>query len=253
MVGSLFFQLSFLLTQQFFGSTFNWDAPERFIPQISRVYIPIGFDNNDVSQIVVEVEFKNTCEEFGRASVFPHEEFPDVLLLHVEARRRDGFCLPVINRQPKVIDVGILPVSPEGGYRIVDFKSLDTHYGNLRVREAKSSKIDDNNYAPIDSLFVREEPNGLRRTVILSGTFSDTCMFFSRIDIGKTEEALIEILPVVDRVDSPDCERKPVPFLQPVDIPLREGRHRVNSGQYLFYVRTMNGGSFAKTDHLILE
>lgn len=252
-MGTFLLGLSFLVTHQFFSTNFNWEAPERFVPKIHKVYVPVGFDHNDVSQIIVDVEFRDSCEEFGRAAVFPHDEFPEVLLLHVEARRRDGYCLPVINRQPKVVDVGVLPISSDKGYKLVDFKSLDVSYGNLRVRQAKSSRIDDNNYAPIDNLSVVEEPNGLRRSLILSGTFMDTCMFISHVSVGKTSEGFIEVLPMVDRIDSPDCEKRPVIFQQPVNIPQREGEYRVNTGRYVFYVRTMNGGSLVRSDYLVYE
>lgn len=134
-LGTLIFSLCFIVPQSFFNHDFLWKYPESFVPRIKHVHIP-EFNNNEVSQIIVEVEFNNTCEEYGRTLVFPHEEFPNVLLLQVEARRRGETCLPTVKRQPKPVNIGVLP---PGKYKIVDFRNLETHYGDLKVHKAKTS------------------------------------------------------------------------------------------------------------------
>jgi hypothetical protein len=237
---------------QFFLASDPWNSSDRFVPPVHEVLIPIGFDDNDVVEVIVDIEFRDSCEDFYGARVIRQAELKDVLLLQIEAKRREGMCLEVINRQPFIVKIGEL-ARHESGYRVVDFKTMNRDYGKLRIRKANSSKIDENNYAPVTSLRAKEEPNSLRRSIELAGFFMDTCTFFKEVHVARTGEYLIEVLPIIDRMESPDCEKRPVAFNQIVDIPQRSGQHRVASGRYVFYVRTANGGSFVTQDYLAYE
>jgi len=241
--------LFIMLTGQFFQDPMNWSANERFNPPIKEVYVPYGFDDNDLTQVIVEVEFRDTCEEIGRAAIIPHDQEPNVLMVYVEAHKRDGFCLQILNRQIKVVDVGILP---EGNYKIRSYNELSREFSDLRVRRAKSSRIDDSTYAPVDSMIIQNDPLGLRRMITLSGTFTNTCLNFESITIAKTRKNLIEVLPVV-RIDEGDCKEKDTPFLVHQAIPDFEGEREIKTGRYLFHIRTMNGGSFNKADYLMMN
>lgn len=75
------------------------------MPKLHQVLVSIGFDNNDVAEIIVDVEFRYSCEDFYGAEIVQHSEFKDVFLLRVEARRRESFCLEVINREPFIVKV----------------------------------------------------------------------------------------------------------------------------------------------------
>jgi len=252
MIFSFILSSVFAGTQFFLASNDDWNTSDRFVPSVHEVLIPIGFDDNDLTEVVVDIEFRDSCEDFYGAQIIRQPELNDVLLLQVEAKRREGMCLEVINRQPFIVKIGELDRN-ESGYKIVDFKTMNRTYGKLRVRQANSSKIDENNYAPVTSLRAKEELNGLRRNVELAGFFMDTCTFFKEVHVAKTNGNLIEVLPIIDRVDSPDCEKRPVAFNQVVEIPQRSGQHRVDSGRYIFYVRTANGGSFVTQDYLVYE
>lgn len=250
MLGILSLVFTTAISFQFFGGDEWGQADNSFAPNIKEVYVPIGFDNNDLVQLIVEVEFSDTCQEIGRAMVLPHEDNHFVLQLYVEAHRRDGFCLQVINRQIKVVDVGVLP---EGQYEIRSYRKLHRRFSDLRVREAKTAKIDDNVYAPVDSLIIQKDSLGVRRVLTLSGTFTNTCLDVEKVIVAKTRKNLIEVLPIVSMRNDIPCVSKDVPFLVSQVIPEFEGERRITSGRYLFHVRTMNGGSFNKTDFLVME
>jgi len=247
MIGIIYGVLSAALTLQFYGNSFDWGQTQSFEPHIIHVYVPVGFDDNDLSQVIVEVEFKDTCEEIGRAVVIPHEDNSKVLQLYVEAHRRSGFCLQVVNRKIKVVDIGVLP---EGHYEIRDYKNLSKKYSELHVRKAKTATIDDSTYAPIDSLIMQKDNEGVRRILTLAGTFSNTCLAFDKIIVAKTHLHLIEVLPIVKMEDREDCLNKDVPFMIHKALPEFKGKQKITSGRYLFHVRTMGGGSFNKIDYV---
>jgi len=240
-----------MLTAQFYGvKNVNFEAQKHFEPVIRDVFVPIGFDDNDLVQVVVEVEFRDTCEEISRSAVMVHPEDPRVLLLFMEAYRRDGVCLQVINRQPKVIDIGVLR---EGRYEIRSYSNLNRKFSDLNVRRAATSRIDDHNYAPVDSLILSNDANGARRILTLTGRFSNTCLKFEQILIAKTRSNLIEVLPVIKKEERWDCEDREMPFVAHQPLPEHVGERAITTGRYLFHVRTTNGGSFNKIDTVVMD
>lgn len=244
--------LALALSFQFFGERANWVGPRSFTPKLENVFIPAGFDDNDLSQVIVEVEFTDACQEIGRAQIVPNEEFPNVLMLYVEGHRRDEICAQVLNRKIKVVDIGVLPA---GDYEIRAFNNLDQRLGSLKVHEARSSAIDDAIYAPVDSLFVAKDPLGLRNVLVLSGTFQNNCLEFDSIKMAKTRENvnMIEVLPTVKMADRTDCKNEERPFLIQQPIPETGAGYPIKNGRYLFHVRTMNGGSFNKIDRVVMD
>jgi len=218
-------------------------------PRVAAVFLPVGFDNDDVAQVIVEFEMQNTCEELGNITVIPHDEYPGVLQLYYEGFKREGNCKSASNHLVRAVDVGVLS---EGVYEIRDFKNLEKIYGLLNVRKALTAKIDSNNYAPVDSLVVHADEAGFRRLITLVGTFSNTCLHFVRdqVRIVKTADKLVEILPVIDKAENANCKEQDVPFIETFKIPEREDELAIRTGRYLFHVRTMNGRSFNKADRV---
>lgn len=249
MLASFVFTAALHLTGQFFNQPVAWNLPQRMTPRISQVYIPVGFDNNDVAQIIVEFEFKNSCEDLGNIQTVPHEDFPNVLLLYTEGFRKDDNCLQTTSHRIRPVDLGVLS---EGVYEIRDYRNLEKMYGQLSIRKAGTAKIDSRNYAPVDSLIVHADEAGFRRLITLAGTFSNTCLEFvpEQMRIVKTGEKLIEVLPVIDKANRADCMEQETPFLETFKIPDRDDALAIRTGRYLIHVRTLNGQSFNKIDHI---
>jgi len=249
MFASLILGLSTLTTGQILNQPVQWNLPQRTNPKIAAVFLPVGFDDDDVAQVIVEFELQNSCEALGNITVIPHEDFPNVLQLYYEGYKREGNCKSAVNHVVRAVDVGVLP---EGVYEVRDFKNLEKIYGLLNVRRAFTARIDSNNYAPVDSLVVQADEAGYRRLITLVGTFSNTCLHFVRdqVRIVKTGEKLVEILPVIDKAENANCKEQDVPFIETFKIPDREDALAIRTGRYSFHVRTMNGGSFNKADRV---
>lgn len=241
---------------QFFGQALEFESPKRFDPKIVNVYTPMGFNVDDVAQIIVELQFENTCEKLGPVSVFPHDDFKNVLLVHVEGIKHrpapgEKPCRRSRNAVPVPIDIGLL--DPKH-YELRNFKNLDQNLGQLRVRAEKDARIDGLQYAPVDSLVIRPDVRGYRRYFSLAGTFSDNCTTFDmeNFRVSRTTNDMIEILPAVKTFQNASCQEGSFPFFETFEIPQRQGRHRIDSGRYLFHVRVANGMSFNKIDTLLM-
>lgn len=148
----------------------------------------------------------------------------------------------------RAVDLGKLPA---GEYEIRNFKDLKQKYGDLRVRKAGTARIDESVYAPVDSLILSRDPNGLRRYITLAGMFSNDCMAFvqDQVRIARTASNLIEVLPVVAKINRDDCQERDTPFLETYALPEPDGERGIKPGRYLFHVRIMDRRkSFNKID-----
>src|SRR5690606_6916081 len=110
----------------------------------------------------------------------------------------------------------------------------------LVVRHAESGKVDEKEYAPVDSAEVGMLSHGKLRAVI-EGRFQDTCTEIDKIELSTQNGQTYELLPLIRR-------RKTAPDGSPCR--LREHRYTAHQdfdepdpGRYLLHVRTRNGKS----------
>jgi hypothetical protein len=194
---------------------------------VERLYVPVGFDDNDEIQVVVEGKFPDTCYRvaFNEVDV---DAATNVVRVRQWARKFPGICLPVILPFTAEARVGQLP---RGEYSVqangVDAEQLAVSFG---VRPGPDEFL----YAPIERARVEAKADGTLRGII-EGRFTNTCMKLDEtrvIDSGKT----IEILPIIEMVDRDDCTAAEVPFSWTFDLPGSAGEAR-----RLMHVRSLNG------------
>ena len=229
--------------------------PQRVDAPITAVHTPSGLDDNDVAQIMIEGEFPNSCYAIGRATVRARTEDLEqgIIQFHLEALKYERpKCLAVRTPFLKTVDLGILP---SGTYQILQIKDL-AKKGVLNIHKAhrdpddESSTSDDNTYAPVDAVFVKEDALGFRRLIVLVGSFTNTCMKFAEsfpVYRGPNSR-VVEVLPVVTMERDQRCLDQMVPFFHTVEVP-----DDVPNGRYVIHVRTMNGNSINKLDTLTME
>lgn len=208
---------------------------------ITAVYAPMGFDDNDNSQVIVEGEFPNTCYKVGPARVKAIRDEQKVVF-QVMAIKYQGICLEVRTPFIKVVDVGILP---EGRYQVASAGSA-VQPTVLNIHHTESRMADDYLYAPIDAAFVHKSDTGDRRILTLTGAFPNSCMQFSAdqnsVIARRTSKNIIEVLPVVEMKSGP-CLSVMVPFAKSIML-----NEEIPTGKYLVHIRTLNGQSYNKID-----
>lgn len=190
------------------------------------VFAPVGFDDNDEAEVVVDGYLPDTCYRLAKTEV---ETVPSEnrIIVRQWARRFPGVCLQVILPYTVEARIGQLPA---GDFAI---EAGGVTVERLAIKPASNPGPDDHLYAPVDTARIETLPSGT--WVTLEGRFTNTCMTWDEIQVinsGKT----IEVLPIVAMRDGSDCTATETPFSRRVQLPqtLTEGRHVV-------HVRSLNG------------
>jgi len=190
----------------------------------SEVYVPGGFDDNDVVQIVGEGMFRNSCYRPGPANAKVDQQNFTVTL-DATAYEYPGICLQVILPFERTIDLGLLG---DGTYKVMQ---NGQQISTFKVAKAKSIAPDDYLYAPISQAFFRQE-NGTSK-IALTGEFTSDCMKLDRV-LTHVEQKVIVVQPIATMQERGNCKTGKFPFSTVVSI------DNVPKGRYLIHVRSMN-------------
>lgn len=190
----------------------------------SAIYVPAGFDDNDVVQIVGEGIFRNSCYRPGPANALV-DQANYTITLKANAYEYTGICLQVILPFERTIDVGILK---DGTYKVMqDGQLMET----FTVAKARSLGPDDYLYAPISQAYFRQE--GRASKILLSGNFTNDCMKIDRIQTVVEKKVLV-VQPIITTEERPNCKVGSFPFNAVATI------ENIPEGRYLLHVRSMN-------------
>lgn len=217
--------------------------PETVQVGLQKAYVPIGFDSNDQSQLVVAGTFPNTCYQVGLSRADVDAEAKTITLTQ-EAYVYQGVCLRVIVPFDQVVELGILE---PGEYRIVD-GITQKELGAFPVARATNpgTSTDDFPYAPVRDAFITKcsEPGG--SCLILEGAFLNRCMRLKKVEVCYQSDVIV-VLPIVEMIDAREgrgCTGGVFRFQK--RIPLRE----LEDHAYLLHVRSMNGKSLNKIHYV---
>jgi hypothetical protein len=215
---------------------------EKFFDKPSFAYIPSGFDDNDITEIVIDGLFPNTCYQVGATDVFVDHDQRLITIGNEAVEAKNQICLMWLVHYQKTIPLGRLNV---GQYE-VRFKSGDKteSYGRVNVAKAKKISADDFLYAPVsDAYFVRgkkqAESEPLTHSMVLVGRRTSTCMRLKEPRIvTEASPRVIEILPLAEMIAERECKEINEPFEMRVELKdLRPNE------KYLIHIRSLNGQS----------
>jgi hypothetical protein len=148
------------LTGQFFNPPARWNLSHRIHVSIEHISIPERSDTGEATQILVELEMRNSCDELAQLQVFAHEDYPRVLQVYAEAFRKEGDCLPTTQNLTRTVDLGVLSA---GTYEIRDFINLQKLLGTLKV-DASDQKLNQQAaQAPLERLMVSANDTALSK------------------------------------------------------------------------------------------
>jgi hypothetical protein len=210
-------------------------SPETINVSFGKSYVPVGFDDNDRTQITIEGSFPNTCYKVG-----PYATKVDLktqtINVQQQAYRYNGICLQMIVPFNQVIDLGILP---KGEYKIVD-ATTGKALSSIRIDQATKSEADEFLYAPMTDAYISTDPATGIHTLAVLGAFSDRCTVFEDIKVNYTSDVIV-VQPIVKHIaDRRNCGQQKVRFVKTVQ--LKDGL----TGLYLLHVRSMNGQAINK-------
>ncbi len=217
-------------------ATASFASPKPLV--VTNLFVPWGYDSNDVVVIVVEGYLENTCQQVRGASIVANGfEFEVTPLAETLSTK----CEPLVTAY--TLEVVLNPKGPldRGNYAVVAQGPNGTRLKEtLVVEQASGAGLDNASYAPVDTIEVGVLSGGRMRAV-LEGRFQNTCLSLEMAlttTNGKTYELVPIVVPLkMDRFGKPCAEK--------------EWRYRVHKdfeepttpGRYLLHVRSQNGKS----------
>ncbi len=195
---------------------------------VSKVYMPKGFDSNDMAEIVITGFLPNLCYKtpIVKVKVEGKNIIVSVYAINYEPVR-ELECTRMIVPFLIPVDVGVLD---RGQYKVT-VNQQDK--GQMKITEALSSAVDEHVYAYVEQVLIK--PGS--QSVILKGHNPSDCYVFDRVDYFHNDKDVYSVLPKMKQV-SHDCPKKMVPFSIETEIPTD-----LDSREVLLHVRTMNGKS----------
>lgn len=205
--------------------------PELVSVGLGQTFIPMGYDDNDQVQFVVDGVLSNSCYKLA-----PHEVSVDKNSRSIEVRshayKYSGICLQMLFDYHYTVDVGLLEA---GDYKVVDAASQQV-VGNLPVQVSQNEGPDDQLYAPVRDAVVDTKAG----TVTLTGAFKQGCFKFKKIEVVKNASNVVLVKPIIDKDATADCDLGNYPFTEVRPLPQNI------SGRNLLHVRVLNGRSINK-------
>ncbi len=214
-------------------------SPIEQISPVNKVFVPTGFDDNDVSEVILKGEFRDSCYKIGRTSVKINKEIKEVRITAYVWRYTANACIDVVTPYIQPVQVGVLA---KGGYKVL--VNVGTEYETkhtFEINEAINETPDDHLYAPVASVQILTDYSNGNQDVVLSGFFPLPIIGCYRMDEVKwyrNNSSILEMLPIMGFYEDSDprCDE---PHSFEVKTPL--------TGSFfedgLIHVRVMHGES----------
>lgn len=221
-------------------------ADDQFIPRlvtapVERVFVPVGFDNNDNTEIILHGKFPNTCYKMG-PSTFTIDNTTHTIEINAQAYKYDGGCAQIMVPFTQAVPVGILK---EGLYDVVIKNRPDARTSRLDVAEATTSNPDDYLYASVDNVSITDMLNR-KKGVNIMGNFPHMlvgCMIMKEVRTIVTAGDVIVVLPIAELVDDQRCQEDRYSYKFSVTAEISGD---LLESEYLVHVRVTAGGSLNK-------
>jgi hypothetical protein len=211
--------------------------PSLVAAPVDRVFVPLGFDNNDNVEVVVHGHFPNTCYKVGPTTATVDMEAKTVTI-QAQAYSYAGFvCAQVLVPFVSEVKLGLMK---EGEYRVTVVGSPDLVIDPLIVGAATTSNPDDYLYAPVEQAAIEQEATGTNY-VKIEGTYPYMfigCMKINEVKVSLSSQVIV-VQPIAEILEDRLCnplESKKFSIKTPVSFPL-------SFTEYLIHVRTLSGTS----------
>ncbi len=195
-----------------------------------RVFTPLGFDDNDNAQVVLDGSLSDTCYKLGPTQFRVEHASHKIFVRQQAFYYPGGWCADVRIPYVQTVNLGILQ---PGRYEVLLEQNGKTTkpVATLPVAVARTKSPDDFLYAPITETHF----DSARVNLVLGGFFTNSCMVFNHVKTHVLDNQVIEILPIVDLERALNCAQVANEFS--VSVSLKNIPH----GRYLLHIRSLNG------------
>lgn len=205
---------------------------------IEKVFMPDGFDKNDIAQVVVQGHFTSGCYQYDNENITINGDKKEITININYHQREGGVCIQMISPFTKTIGLGRLL---EGNYKIKVGEVSPKE--KLNIKPTNSEDVDDFIYAPVEFAEVNKLQGSLNIT--MKGRYplqKKGCMRITDTVTTVLKKDIIVIQPIAELKDDQFCNDNPADenFTKVVSVPNTE------KGLFLVYVRALNGGSYSR-------
>jgi hypothetical protein len=194
-----------------------------------KLYIPQGFDNNDLVEITVVGTIPNTCYQ---NPTFEIERMNDKYALSLYAYYIPAVegCKNISMAYTETINFGMMY---EGEYVISLMNKRKTEVQKLVVKASTTSLRDDFYYGNVQGI----SENDANRNVEITGVNPTNCLVFDKMT-AEIQNSIIILKPQFK--EEGFCENRPKSFKIKYTVPYLEN----NPKGIMLHVRVMNGRSY---------
>ncbi|MCM0607165.1 MAG: hypothetical protein KA715_13830 [Xanthomonadaceae bacterium] len=208
---------------------------KKLIIKPSQIFIPVGFDNNDNSQVIMGGFYPNTCYKYSTPLVSIDQNKNRVFITNRANYRTDEKCMDILVPYTATVNIGALDAGKHDIFLEEEFGKFNQIDRNITVKRALRSETDDHFYAPITQAFI-DVSDLANPEIILSGLFTNTCMKLRDVRFERMEDDILTVIPLATYSDL-SCKDKKVPFQKRVKLP------RNLYGDTLIHIRSLGGRS----------
>jgi len=206
---------------------------------VEKVFMPEGFDKNDIAQVIVQGHFTSGCFQYDNENALINDEKKEITITINYHQREGSFCIQMVSPFTKTIGLGRLP---EGKYKIKVQEKLQK--GKLSIKSASAENVDDYLYAPVEFAEVNKLRSGALN-ITMKGRYplqKRGCMRITDTIVTVNKKDIIVIQPIAELKDDEYCNnnREDENFTKTVSLP------NADKGLTLVYIRALNGGSYSR-------
>jgi len=208
---------------------------------VDRIFVPLGFDDNDKVEVVISGKFSNSCYKTG-----PAEAFVNPLSNKIEIRAEayyypNAVCMQMIT--PFIKSIELKGQLDAGSYDVSMKERPNAPTAKLVVARSTRPEADDFLYAGVQSAFLDQNVARRGQEIVLKGQHPFLligCTKFDEVRTSYSPSGVLIVQPITKIVDGEECDGSTAHIRFEHRVRLAEP---LESGEYLMHVRTLNGGS----------
>ena len=206
---------------------------------VEKIYVPLGFDDNDNVEVILHGRFPNSCYKVGPTTVRIDYQSQTIFIDAEAYLYSDGVCAQMLVPFTETVSLGLIK---EGIYQIVVEEGLSLAGSVLEIKAATSSSPDDFLYAPVEMVKLEGARNKAAQ-VTVEGRYPHMfigCMVIRDLKVQQARDNVIVVQPIAELTDGQDCEPQSLTkkFIVTKTLPFP-----LDKTEYLLHARATSGHS----------
>ena len=214
-------------------------SPALLVQPPENVFTPMGFDDNDNSQVVLFGNLPDTCHKVGPMHYRVDKEKKTIFVRNEVYFYSGCWCADVLVPYTQALNIGVLNA---GNYEIAVEKPDGSFQkmAALPIAVATTLSPDDYLYAPVE--YVHLEKHGADAPeLVVNGVFHNSCMILKELKVTYRPNHVIEVQPIAE-LEGTNCTSDARLFSQKIKLT------GTLKGRTLIHVRSLNGQSLNQVE-----